>query len=195
MRRRARLAAPARDGPPLRLQRSPALHPRYRAFPAHCARLRTFPAPARQHRAFGQGELLATPLQMAVVAAVVANDGVLEQPHLGLAAYDADDNLGSIEGSPSERILTQPVARDLKTMMAAVVEQGQAAGVTLEGIPVAGKTGTAETGRGTSHAWFIAFAPVGDPQVAVAVLVEDGGQGSSIAAPIAGQVIQAAVQR
>ncbi len=75
----------------------------------------------------------------------------------------------------------------------AVVANGQASGVNIPGVTVGGKTGTAEAGDGTSHAWFIAFAPANDPKVAVAVVVEHGGQGGSVAAPIAGQVIRAAL--
>ena len=78
-------------------------------------------------------------------------------------------------------------------MMEEVMNLGQAPGAAIPGIRVAWKTGTAETGQGTSHAWYIGFAPVEDPRVAVAVIVEDGGQGSLVAAPIAGSVMQAAL--
>jgi penicillin-binding protein A len=142
---------------------------------------------------FGQGELLVTPLQMALVAATVANGGEMATPRIGLEALDDGSPASAIDGSESRRVISERVANELAQMMADVVEFGQAAGVQLPGISVAGKTGTAETGTGTSHAWFIAFAPVEDPQIAVAVIVEDGGQGSTIASPIAGQVIAAAV--
>ncbi len=142
---------------------------------------------------FGQGELLVTPLQMALVAATVANGGEMPTPRIGLEALGGDGSSTAIDGSSSVRVISEDVATELVAMMASVVEFGQAAGVQLPGISVAGKTGTAETGTGTSHAWFIAFAPVDDPRVAVAVIVEDGGQGSTVAAPIAGQVIAAAV--
>ena len=146
--------------------------------------------------AFGQGELLATPLQMAVVAATVANSGVLVQPHLGLAAYDGQTKvIDQLEPAPERRILDADVARTMRDMMVAVVDNGQANGVQIEGVKVGGKTGTAESGRGTSHAWFIAFAPAENPTIAVAVLVEDGGQGGVVASPIAGQVIRAALGR
>ena len=146
--------------------------------------------------AFGQGELLATPLQMAVVAATVANGGVLVQPHLGLAAYDGERKvIDPLEPAPQRRVLDAGVAQTMRDMMVAVVDSGQANGVQIQGIKVGGKTGTAESGRGTSHAWFIAFAPAENPTIAVAVLVEDGGQGGVVASPIAGQVIRAAVGR
>ncbi len=142
---------------------------------------------------FGQGELLVTPLQMALVAATVANGGEMVDARIGLDAIDNNGGSTPIDDTGSRRIVSATVADQLSVMMASVVEFGQAAGVQLPGISVAGKTGTAESGTGTSHAWFIAFAPVDNPQVAVAVVVEDGGQGSLVAAPIAGQVIAAAV--
>lgn len=142
---------------------------------------------------FGQGELLVTPMQMALVAATVANGGELASPRIGLEALESDGSATPIDGSSSRRVVSESVATELAAMMANVIEFGQAAGVQIPGVTVAGKTGTAETGTGTSHAWFIAFAPVEDPVVAVAVIVEDGGQGSLVAAPIAGQVIAAAV--
>ena len=83
----------------------------------------------------------------------------------------------------------------MREFMVSVVQNGQANGVSLPGITVGGKTGTAEAGDGTSHAWFIAFAPAEAPTIAVAVVVERGGQGGVIASPIAGQVIRAAMAR
>ena len=86
-----------------------------------------------------------------------------------------------------------PAVRDL---MVAVVDNGQAAGVAMSGVKIGGKTGTAElSDDGTSHAWFIAFAPADNPVIALAVVVERGGRGGEVAAPIAGQVIKAALSR
>jgi peptidoglycan glycosyltransferase len=79
--------------------------------------------------------------------------------------------------------------------MVSVVQARQAAGVNIPGVTVGGKTGTAEAGDGTSHAWFIGFAPAEAPEVAIAVIVEHGGQGGVVASPIAGQVLQAALAR
>ena len=143
--------------------------------------------------AFGQGELLATPLQMAQVAAVIANGGVLERPHLGLREEDAGVAQGELEPRSSRRVITEELARTMREFMVSVVQNDQANGVKLPGIQVGGKTGTAEAGDGTSHAWFIAFAPADAPRVAIAVVVERGGQGGVVASPIAGQVIQAAL--
>lgn len=145
--------------------------------------------------AFGQGELLATPLQMALVAAAVANEGVFARPHLGLAAFEGRRRVASLAESGETRAIDASVARTMKDLMARVVSNNQANGLADVGGQVAGKTGTAETGSGTSHAWFIAFAPVQEPVVAVAVVVEDGGQGGVVASPIAGQVIAAVLGR
>lgn len=145
--------------------------------------------------AFGQGELQATPLQMAVVAATISNGGELAAPHLGLDALRDGEPVRDLGTKGTTRILSPEVAATMRDLMVAVVANGQANGVSIPGVTVAGKTGTAESGHGTSHAWFIAFAPAGAPTVAVAVVVEDGGQGGVVASPIAGSVLRAAVQR
>jgi peptidoglycan glycosyltransferase len=145
--------------------------------------------------AFGQGELLATPLQMAAIAATIANDGVLASPHLGLAAMDGKTVVEKLEEPTRRRILSSTVAATMRDFMVSVVDAGQASGVTIPGVKVGGKTGTAETGSGTSHAWFIAFAPAESPTIAVAVIVENGGRGGEVASPIAGAVIRAALGR
>lgn len=146
---------------------------------------------------FGQGELLATPLQMAVVAATIANGGVLASPHLGLDVVDAEGNsLRALESGDGTRVIDESVARTVADFMVGVVDAQQANGVALQGVKIGGKTGTAETGRGnTSHAWFIAFAPAENPTIAVAVIVEDGGQGGVVASPIAGALIRVALGR
>ncbi|MCC6383224.1 MAG: hypothetical protein IT304_12015 [Dehalococcoidia bacterium] len=146
--------------------------------------------------AFGQGELLVTPLQMAVVAATIANDGMLMRPHLGLAAYDGAKKVSNLEPPSGRRVLDEDVAATMQDFMVSVIDNGQANGVAIDGVRVGGKTGTAESGTpGQSHAWFIAFAPAEDPVIAVAVVVEDGGQGGVVASPIAGDVIRAALAR
>lgn len=145
--------------------------------------------------AFGQGELLATPMQMAVVAATIANGGVLARPHLTLDERSNGASLGPIERPESRRIISADLARTMNEFMVSVVANGQANGVSLPGVAVGGKTGTAEAGDGTSHAWFIAFAPAEAPTIAVAVIVEHGGQGGVVASPLAGQVIRAALAK
>ncbi|MEO6398063.1 MAG: penicillin-binding protein 2 [Tepidiformaceae bacterium] len=146
--------------------------------------------------AFGQGEILATPLQMAEIAAIIANDGVLMSPHLGLASVDGDRIAEKLESPSSRRVLPSGVAKTMRELMVAVIDNGQASGVAMQGVKIGGKTGTAEISNdGTSHAWFIAFAPAEKPVIAVAVVVERGGRGGEVASPIAGQVIKAALGR
>lgn len=145
--------------------------------------------------AVGQGETLVTPLQMALVAAGIANDGNIPRPYL---VKSVRDYRGKIVKTHEEGVLRR--ATDAKTagivskMMLKVVESGTAKKIWSPKLNIAGKTGTAETGDGQkSHAWFVAFAPAENPQVAVAVIVEHGGLGGSVAAPIAREVISAAL--
>ena len=145
--------------------------------------------------AFGQGELLATPMQMAIVAATIANGGSLARPHLTLEEESNGTSLGALEAPTSRRIISEQLAKTMNEFMVSVVANGQANGVSIPGVAVGGKTGTAEAGDGTSHAWFIGFAPAEAPTVAVAVVVEHGGQGGVVASPIAGQVLRAALAR
>jgi len=144
--------------------------------------------------AFGQERLQATPLQMALVAAGVANGGTIMRPTLV-------DRIVSPKGKVIQR--TQPdtwkkatkpeTAAELTAMMTAVVEAGTGTAAQIPGVQVAGKTGTAETGRaGENDTWFIAFAPADNPRVAVAVaLSNQSGTGGTTAAPIAKQIIEA----
>lgn len=145
--------------------------------------------------AFGQGELLATPLQMAVVAAAIANGGVVVTPHIGLAEMDGEEVVRKLGDGSSRRVMSEEVSRTMRDFMVSVVDNQQADGVAMQGIKIGGKTGTAEAGDGTSHAWFIAFAPAENPTIAVAVLVENGGRGGVVASPVAGAVIRAALGR
>jgi peptidoglycan glycosyltransferase len=145
--------------------------------------------------AFGQERLQVTPLQMAMVAATVANHGVLMRPHL-VQRVVAPGGKTIVRAKPHKlaRVMSPQVASELNAMMQAVVTGGTGPKGAIPGIPVAGKTGTAETGRGDIYtAWFIAFAPANHPQVAVAVVVENqpGGFGGEVAAPIARQVMEA----
>jgi len=140
--------------------------------------------------AFGQGELLVTPLQMAVVAAVIANDGELGRPHLAIGAYRDGALVRELENPETTRVIDTSLARTLRDFMVSVVDKGRRAAYQSRA-QRRRKTGTAEAGDATSHAWFIAFAPAEDPRVAVAVVVENGGQGGVVASPIAGAVIRA----
>jgi peptidoglycan glycosyltransferase len=141
--------------------------------------------------AIGQERLQVTPLQMALVPAAIANGGSLMRPHLVSEVRDRDGRLvRRVKPSEQSEVMEPSTASQLAGMMNNVVEEGTGTAAALEGIDVAGKTGTAEVGAG-NQAWFIAFAPVQRPRVAIAVTVErTTGQGGTVAAPIAKQVMQ-----
>ena len=143
--------------------------------------------------AIGQDKLAVTPLQMAMVAAAVANDGTLVRPRLTDRIVDPDGREVDILDSELEsRVMKKETADEVARMMSNVVREGTGTAAALSGIEVAGKTGTAERGEGTNQAWFIAFAPIDRPRLAIAVTVEQtSGQGGTVAAPIAKQVLEA----
>jgi peptidoglycan glycosyltransferase len=143
--------------------------------------------------AIGQDKLQVTPLQMAMVAAAVANRGMLVRPHLTDRIIDPDGRVSDDIGTtPFHRVMKSGTAATLTEMMSNVVREGTGTAAALSGIEVAGKTGTAERGDGTNQVWFIGFAPLDDPQVAVAATVErSDGQGGTVAAPIAKAVMEA----
>ncbi|HEX2195463.1 MAG TPA: penicillin-binding transpeptidase domain-containing protein [Actinomycetota bacterium] len=153
--------------------------------------------PFRAFAGIGQGDVSATPLQMALVAATVANEGVVPRPRLVRQVIDPSG--GIVEPFTPEtlgRAMSAETAARVNEMMQAVVLSGTGTSAQIEGIPVAGKTGTAQTVPGESpHAWFIAFAPADDPQLAVAVIVESSSAGSeatggAVAAPLAKQMLE-----
>ncbi len=147
----------------------------------------------------GQFDVRATPIQMAMVSAAVANGGVLMRPYLTATTRGPNlDILSQTEPSVFSTPMTEANAAELRDMMINVVENGTGFRAQIPGVQVAGKTGTAQTAEGQPpHAWFTAFAPADDPQVAVAVVVEYGGSlgndatGSRVAAPIAKAIMEA----
>jgi peptidoglycan glycosyltransferase len=144
----------------------------------------------------GQGGLLVTPLQMAMVAATVANNGTLMKPYFVGKVVDQDGRpVKSTTPSVYHQVMKPSTAQALSQMMRRVVEEGTGQPASLGGISVAGKTGTASigtTGSGLTEPWFIGFAPANNPKVAVAVTIArtQGGFGGSVAAPIAKAIIQ-----
>jgi len=142
-----------------------------------------------------------TPLQMAMVSAAIANRGVVMSPYLVQTVRGS--NLDVIDRTSPEQIsqaVTPEVAAQLTRMMEKVVTSGTGTAAQIPGVSVAGKTGTAQSAKGAApHAWFTSFAPADDPKVAVAVVVEDGGNagneafGGRVAAPIARDVIKAVI--
>jgi peptidoglycan glycosyltransferase len=144
--------------------------------------------------AFGQERLLTTPLQMAMVASAVANGGRLMEPHaVDRILSPKGEIVTRTKASEYREVMKAQTAADLTDMMTRVVASGTATSAQIPGIEVAGKTGTAETGRtGANDTWFIAFAPAQAPRVAIAVALHNqSGTGGSTAAPIAKAVMQA----
>jgi peptidoglycan glycosyltransferase len=142
----------------------------------------------------GQDKLRVTPLQMAEVAATVANRGTLMVPHLTSAIADPDGRVIERIASKAQSVVMKPsTAAAVTKMMEAVVNEGTGTSAQIPGVQVAGKTGTAETqiGAAINNVWFIAFAPAQNPTVAVAVTLKAvPGQGASFAAPVAKQVME-----
>jgi peptidoglycan glycosyltransferase len=145
--------------------------------------------------AYGQGETFVTPLQMALVAATIANDGELMRPHLvtAMAGRDTDRTIGP---RTLARVIDTANADAIEAAMVAAVEtkrgERYTAGAKVPGITTAGKSGTAELGgSGEPHSWFIGFAGTEERQVAIAVLVEQAGRGGEVASPIAGDLMAA----
>jgi peptidoglycan glycosyltransferase len=145
----------------------------------------------------GEGGLEVTPLQMAMVASAVANGGKLMVPRLTARVVNSDGvTVKTLSPSVYNQVMKSSTARQLTQMMRKVVEEGTGTAAQLGGISVAGKTGTAQIGvqgSGLTEPWFIGFAPIENPKVAVAVTVDksQGGFGGTVAAPIAKDVIQA----
>jgi peptidoglycan glycosyltransferase len=148
--------------------------------------------------AFGQERLLVTPLQMAIVAATVANGGtVMRSQVVERIVGPNGKTVSRLKPDELGRAVRESTARDLTRMMEAVVSGGTGRAAAIPGVRVAGKTGTAETGRaGVNTVSFIGFAPADRPKVAVAVFVEaQQSTGGETAAPIAQQVMQAILGR
>ena len=149
----------------------------------------------------GQYDVAASPLQMAMVSAAIANDGVLMDPYIvsNVRSHDLKP-IETHEAQVLSKAMTPENAKELQQMMAAVVSEGTGHNAQIPGVEVAGKTGTAQSDpKRKPFAWFTSFAPVDDPKVAVAVIVEDADiprndiAGGRVAAPIAKAVMEAAL--
>jgi penicillin-binding protein A len=144
----------------------------------------------------GQDKLEVTPMQMAMVAAAVANGGKLMAPHFATRVVNQDgQTVETIHPKVFSQVMKPSTAQALAQMMTHVVEEGTGTAANLQGVHVAGKTGTATVGNvgaNIDDAWFIGFAPVESPKVAVAVVLDDipNGFGGQFSAPIAAQIIK-----
>lgn len=140
----------------------------------------------------GQGKLLLTPLNMALITSGIANKGQIVKPVLVKNIISPRNNIiktASVESL--QKLTNEAIADEIKDMMVNVVENGTGKNAQIPGILVGGKTGTAENASGKSHSWFTGFAPAEDPQVVVTVILEeDGNTGGKTAAPIARDVIK-----
>lgn len=161
-------------------------------------------APQTMLSSFGQSSVRASPLQMAMVAGAIANQGVLMSPTLVDSVISPDQTpLVTVEPQSLGQPMTTATARALTAMMVASVDSGAAQNAAIEGVSVAGKTGTAENGAGQPYTlWFTGFAPAENPQIVVAVVVQNGGGlpqdeqlSSTLSAPIGKAVLEAAIRR
>lgn len=149
----------------------------------------------------GQRDVRVTPLQNAMMAAAIANDGSLMKPHLVKNTTAPDRSiLEATEPQEMSRPVSPEVADTITKMMVKSEQRGSSGG-KISGVQIASKTGTAQHGKGTDpHGWYVAFAPQENPKIAVAVIVEDGGNmgasatGGKIAGPIGRAVIRAGLQ-
>ena len=146
--------------------------------------------------AIGQGKILVSPLHMAMITSGIANNGIIMKPFLvNYIASPSGKEIKSFKKEQFKQIMDAATAAKVKNMMQAVVDSGTGKKAAIKGVKVAGKTGTAENEltypkKDKEHAWFIGFAPVEDPQIAVAVILEySGSSGGAIAAPIAQQIM------
>jgi peptidoglycan glycosyltransferase len=144
--------------------------------------------------AYGQAEVFVTPLQMALVAATVANNGELMQPQLVTAITGKHSGTRTIGPRSMGQVISPANAQAINAAMVQAVEgplgRQFTTGAKIPGVLTAGKSGTAQLGgTGEPHSWFIGFAPANDPQVVIAVIVEQAGRGGAVAAPIAGDLM------
>jgi peptidoglycan glycosyltransferase len=158
-----------------------------------------FDKPALAKSAIGQQDVQASPLQMALAGAAIANKGVAMTPHVMAEVRDSEGQvIETFKQDEWKKPITPEVASTMTDMMVGVVQHGTATRVALPNVQVAAKTGTAQTGNNSSHTWMVAFAPAEAPTVVVAVIVENQpnvseATGGVVAAPIARAVLQAAL--
>lgn len=142
--------------------------------------------------AIGQGELLTTPLQIAQFAMILANKGVYNKPHLvdHIYQYSTKKNINFPAPTKYVNGVSDSIYHFVRDGMHEVVNGGTGWRAKVPGIDMAGKTGSAQNPHGETHAWFMGFAPYDIPEVAISVIVENGGGGGAVAAPIARKFLE-----
>ena len=146
--------------------------------------------------AIGQSGVLASPIEMAIITSAIANNGVSMKPYLVGEVWDSKGKLiNKVEAKSNGSVMSEGTAKTMRDFMRLVVKEGTGTSAAIDGIEVAGKTGTAENQNSVGvgqppHSWFIGFAPYDNPQIAVAVIVENGGYGAGKAASIASQIMK-----
>lgn len=149
--------------------------------------------PLVMQTSIGQGNTLVSPAHMAMITSAIANGGVLMKPTLiDEVINNSGESVSKTESSAYKRLMTGNEANLLGKLMKNVVDTGTATALSGRGYSVAGKTGSAEFDEnGSSHSWFIGYSNIDDPDIALAVIVENGGTGSESAVPIAAQIFDA----
>lgn len=140
---------------------------------------------------FGQGDVLSTPLEMCLVSSAIANNGTLMTPYL-VSQVLSSDGTKVVEKNPTvlSEVTTAEIASQIKEMMVSTVNEGGASAARVSGVQVAGKTGTAQISSEKNNAWFVGFAPAEDPQISIAIVIQNvESYAGEVAAPIAGELI------
>jgi penicillin-binding protein A len=146
--------------------------------------------------AFGQGQLFATPMQIALMTQAIVNEGEMSEPYLVDRVEDVNGNvLNQNRPSTWREAVDSDIAAQMQDIMVASVESGWATDAQISGAVSGGKTGTAEVGDRIPHAWYAGFAGRDEPRYVVAVVVEHGGSGGAVALPIAREMLVAAMDR
>ncbi len=139
----------------------------------------------------GQGQLLITPMHMAMICSSVANGGVMPRPYLVESVTKGSTVIKSGRTKSIGSVMSTDCAEYIGKQMVQVVESGTGTRAKIQGVTVAGKTGTAENEKDKDHSWFVGYAPAENPQIAIAVILEnDGSSGGDTAAPIAGKIMK-----
>jgi peptidoglycan glycosyltransferase len=142
--------------------------------------------------AFGQGQILISPLDMAQMVGVIANNGSMMRPYLAEEVRLNGEVVYTAQPEVIRQVISPQSAAYMRSIMDTSVDIGYASPVKIRGVSIGGKTGTAEVPYGAPHSWFVAIAPLEQPRFAIAVVVENGGEGSTSALPVARQVLLAA---